>query len=477
VSVMNKPSILERAREAIRVFKKGYPAGAKSLPFAWPTFRELKPQWHLINLQTYIDEGFTLNSLVYSAIMFKVRAVIPAPLCAYTGDPDYPEKLPPEHPLTKLVTRPNSHQSWTEFQSQNAVYLNLDGNVFIYKDRVHKEMYSLRPDRVYIVPNKGVPASIKGYLYVREGSGISDGLPILPGDMIHIKLPHPGDPLEGMGYGLSPLSPAAQCADIDNMITKFINLFFQRGSMLTGVLSFDVPLKEPVVDVILDRWKKKYGGHDKWGVGVLDRGGTYSRVGLTFEEMGFHDQDARSECRILGPFGVPPALIGSRVGLESTNYSVLEGYRKAVWEDTLVPELRLFEVEYQHHLKTSNGFVKYDLSQVPALQKELPTVVNAAFTLWQMGVPANQALAAVGLRIGKVPGGDVPYTFAGRGQGQGPHVGVEEGWGMRSLTCQQCGGEVKLIEGGLLKCSLCERLYALSGGNGSGEDLLLPYRV
>lgn len=430
---MRKPPFLVRARAAVDLFRHGYPV--KSVPKPWAPWRQLTPQWHLINLDSYVNEGFAKNSLVYSAIMYKARTMMTAPLRAYKGDPDYPTLLSPKHSLAKLVARPNEHQSWTEFQVLNVVYLNVAGNVYIYKDRKRRQLQALRPDRVFIVPTgKTVPAGLSHFLYVPEGKSPSqspnaDTFPILPEDMIHIKLPYPLDPLEGMGYGMSPLSACAQIVDIDNMITEFLNVFFQKGTMLTGILSFDIPLKENVVDTILERWEGKYGGHNKWSTGVLDRGGSYQRLGLTFEEMGFEEQDARNECRILGPFGVPPILISSRVGLERSTYSNYESARQACWQDTLVPELKMFEIEYQRHLRGRQAFVQFDTSQVPALRKDLVPAINAAFTLVQMGVPANQALQAVGLRIGKVPGGDVPYIPSGRGQGQGPHVGDDEGWG------------------------------------------------
>ena len=167
---MKKPSVVLRAQEALKVFRHGYPAERKGMPFAWPSFRQLKPQWHLINLQSYINEGWCLNALVYSAIMYKVRATVSAPLRAYTGDPDYPTLLSPNHRLSKLVARPNEHQSWVEFQALNYVYFNLDGNVFILKDPLEGNLYSLRPDRVFIVPNDSIPAGIAYYVYVPEGS-------------------------------------------------------------------------------------------------------------------------------------------------------------------------------------------------------------------------------------------------------------------------------------------------------------------
>jgi len=435
-------NLLKRAREAYEYFRylgisEKWPSNAdylesKELPFAWPDLSKEEPLWHIADLSTCYQEGFNTNSLIYSAIMYKVRATITAPLRAYSGTEDDAVKLGPEDPLTQRLRNPNPRQSWTEFHSRNVVFLNIAGNVYIYIDPVSGEMYSLNPDRMYIIPNADEIADLKGFLYVEEGKPVEAGIPILPADMLHIKLPNPADPLEGMGYGLSPISAAAQSTDVDNMVTKFLNLFFKKGGMLTGVLQFEVPLKDDVVDTILERWEKKYGGFENWKVGVLDRGAKYNRVGLTFEEMGFGEIDARSETRILGPFGIAPILIGAKIGLERSTYSNYEAARQAVWEDTLVPELELFQIEYQTRFNEPGRFVKFDYSGVPALQRALPRQISAAFTLVQMRVPPNQALRAVGLSIGPIPDGDKPVDLSGPGKLQGPRSDADEdSWGMR----------------------------------------------
>jgi len=312
---------------------------------------------------------------------------------------------------------------------------------------------------------------------------------MLPEDIIHVKFPNPGDPLEGLGYGLPPLSSVAYSVDVDNLATSFLNVFFQKGTMLAGVLSFDIPLKEDVVDTVLERWKKKYGGSGKWGeVGVLDRGAKYSRLGLTIEEMGFGQLDERNESRILSVFGVPPILVGSRLGIAGSTYSNAESARRMVWEDTLLPELKLFEVEYQRKLNHGQSFVKFDFSQVPALMKDIPILVNAAYTLTRMGVPPNQALQAVGLKIGDVPDGDKPLQqFSqtpvergeGRGEEQGPRSDAEDdSWGMSSLDCSNCGGSLKMLvdSKNLVECRSCSQLYQLSNNGRVSHGELLSLR-
>ncbi|MFA5526621.1 MAG: phage portal protein [Acholeplasmataceae bacterium] len=432
-------SLLDRAKAAVHTFRHGLSSsqtwGKKDLPFAWPDFKKERPEWHLVDYNAYIREGYSLNSLVYSAVMYKVRATVTAPLRGYSGTEDDPQLLPRDDPYQARLVQPNPYQSWVEFHSRNVVFLNISGNVYIYIDPDSGEMYSFRPDRVYIVPDSDSHAGLKGFIYVPEGKShldLENVLPILPEDMLHIKLPNPLDELEGLGYGMSPLQPAAQVVDVDNLVTKFLNIFFNKGAMVTGILKFDVPLKDNVVDKILDRWKEKYGGIFNWQVGVLDRGGTYERVALTFEEMGFDDVDTRSETRILGPFGIAPILIGARAGLASSTYSNYEAARQAVWEDTLIPEQTLFETEYKNRLDESDKFVMMDYSRVPALQRALSRQINAAYTLVQMRVPPNQALRGVGLRIGNVPGGDEPIELSGPGAQQGPRTDPErESWGMR----------------------------------------------
>ncbi len=415
-----RPNIINRLQIAWSVFRRGFPRqvvgggqnkAAQSSPFMWPAWREDNPQWQLTDFATFVEEGFNRNSIIYSAIMYKARSKMSAPLRAFTGDPRTPDPAPPDHPLSKLVSRPNPHQSWPEFSMLMEIYFNL-GNAFNLMIRpvrggLPEAIYTLRPDRVFILPDDG---GIKGYLYVPEGSAVTDGIPILPQDMMHVKLPNPSDPLEGLGWGMPPVS-IAQSTDVDNDVTRFLKLFFQNGAMPLGLLKFNIPLDDETLTAVKRRWQEIYGGVDNWSdVGVLDNGGDYQKIGSTFEEMGFEAIDERNESRILGPFGVPPILIGTRTGLARSTYSNFETARRAFWEDTAVPELQLFEAEFQYFLRTDDGgFVAYDKSKVPALQQNVPDLIKAAFQMWQMGTSANQAFSSVGLKVAEIPGGDVGY--------------------------------------------------------------------
>lgn len=416
-----RPSIPERARIAWKVFRHGFPRAlnaskqATRMPIMFPRFRLGEPQWRIIDVQSYIDEGFNLNSLVYSAVMYKARAIQSAPLRAYTGDFDHPELLPSNHALSRLATRPNPSQSWREYQALQEVFLNIAGEAYgltvrTRTDELPEKVIPLNPMRTYIVPGSG--GTLKGYLYVPEGRSVRDGIPLLPQDVMHTKLPNPGDPLDGQGYGLSPFSPMAQSGDVDNMITKFIKIFFERGTMLTYLMQFgeDIALDDADIAVYKERWKEMYGGFENWDeVGIMDRGGDVKRLGMTFDEMNFENLDERNEARILGPFGVPLTLIPTRSGLQGATYNNKQEDRRMFWEDTMMAEIGLFEVEYQYYITSPDGFLAFDLSKVPALRQDIPKLVEAWKGLVQFGVPKNTASEVVGLDLGQLPDGGIAY--------------------------------------------------------------------
>ncbi len=390
----------------------------------WPDRYDGLPQWSMIGLDSYINKGFQQNSIVNSAVMYKVRAARTAPLRAYVGTLDTPELAPRDHPLAMLCARPNPDMSADEFHDLNTVFFNLAGSVYIYLERPNENalptaMYTFRPDRMRIIPDKG--NRIKGYVYIPEGGNIQDAIPILPADMMHVKNPNPGDKLGGLGDGLSPLKASAQSIDVDNSVTAYLKRFFERGTMFQGILKLNMPLDDAQIARLKERWKQQYGGVENWDeIGILDQFGEYQRISPTFDEMGFESIDERNETRTLGPLGVPPILIGARVGLKHATYANFEAARKLFWEDTFWPDLLIFEHEYQYYLVSDDGaFVMFDLSRVPALRKDIPKLTRAALDLWNAGVPIEIACKTVGLPMMAFPGSLVSY-ISGQPVGQAP---------------------------------------------------------
>lgn len=361
-------TVIERVKRAFAPREVKAPQASRTL--LWPRWREGMPDWQMTDLTSYIEEGFDANAIIYSAIMFKVRAAYSAVLRAYEGTRDEPVLLPYAHELSLLCDRPNHWQSFAELQAEMIVYFNLMGNAYVwYRRKQGSEyplaFYNLRPDWVHHLYQD---QELKGYVYAPAGVALQDGTPLLAQDVMHIRLPNPGDPFAGMGKGFSPIAALARSADVDNALTAFLKRFIDEGAMPRYLLSVDAPLNEQIVEEATEAWMERFGGEGNWLKPMIQgHGATTQKLSASLDELATAQLDARNESRIAMAFGVPLTLIESRPDLVQATYSNKQQDYKMFLETTLLPELDMFQQEWRYYLRSDDGrkFAQYDLSKVP----------------------------------------------------------------------------------------------------------------
>lgn len=390
-------------------------ASTKAFPFMLPNWTDSGEwHWNMTSVQSYMEEGFGRNPVIYSAIMHKVRALTQAPLRAFTGDEEKPKLAPKDSPLALLAKYPNTFQSSMEFMQQCVVYKNLSGNCFIYMEKSSRTstlptaLYSLRPDRIKILSRNG---KLAGYMYKPEGyQGGEGGFPILPEYMIHIRYPAALDPLEGQGYAMSPIQPAAYAADVDNQFSKFLYMFFRHGGVGLAALEFEMPLADPDIARLRNEWSEMYGGAENWPKPiVLDKKGKYHALTPPFKDLASREIDGRNESRILGPLGVPGMLIGMASAMDRATFSNYEQADKAFWQTTMNADLLLFEVEFERRLRDGDSFIKFDKSKVPALQLDMKQLADTWGVFVDRGMPPVIAAKVVGIEVERYEGDEISY--------------------------------------------------------------------
>lgn len=414
-----KPNIITRFRHGIRSFlnppiEKNFP-----LPMVWHMVNTGSYQWHMIDYEAYAKDGYSQNAVIYGAIKYKLDAIAQAPMRAYEGTIYKAEISENEnHPLYLLAQRPNEYQSHVEFMQYNELYLNLHGNSFIYLLRGENGlpigMYPLRPDRVAIVPMKSESSQQSRvtirYAYFPDGMSKDKMIPIPSEDMLHIKYPNPYDPLEGLGYGLSPLSAGAFSADTDNYMTKFLGQYFKnQGIMPGGVIQLPYDSNPEDIATLREQIGEVYGGAGNWGKPlVIDGGGTFSHMVPSFKDMGLEGIDLRNVRRITTVFGVPGRLIG--LDEANSTYNNLSEAKEDFWQNTMNTELKLFEEEFRHKVTIGDQtFLRFDVSGIPAFADDTAMQVQTYKELVGNFVPPHTAARIAGLDIGELEHGDESF--------------------------------------------------------------------
>lgn len=413
----------DRVKFGWEAFKHGaFPRpgwGSKAVPIFWPSMvSNPVPEVRLRSYTTYAQYGYASNALVLEALSYKYRAMSQVRLLA--RDSETNDEAPLGSPLANLLMRPNPHQSMRQLMQLSDLYLNISGNAYILLDRVStkttpRAMYAIRPDRISIIPerilDKPPYVEIMGYVYTPDGNDWEQGIPILPEDLIHVKLPNPLDPYEGLGVGQSPFASVAREVDTDAYVTKYLYELFSSGALIDIYLSFKEKMEPDVLEAARDRFMEKYGGEESFHtVAAMDGGGEIKHFGLNFREYGFDALDERSETRITGVLGVPVTLLNTRSGAAQATYNNKQSDRRMFWEDVFLSEIGLFMDEFKYYLRDGEYEPVLDTSGVAALREILNESIDTYVKMINNLIPPNEAIRMLGLGISEIPLGDVSWA-------------------------------------------------------------------
>lgn len=420
-------NIIQRVQSAIRGFSNPndysnniiLPSAGEQkefpLPIVWSLVSPGRYDFSLIDYASYVREGYSQNAVLYSAIKYKNDSISQAPLRAYKGNPNKARLIEDnKHPLAQLANRPNDYMSKVEYMQYCVTYLNIHGNCFIYwtgfdSKKVVPGLYPLRPDRVKIVPDSD--KKVVGYMYYPDGLSVENARPILRENMLHIKFPNPYDPLEGQGYGLSPMSAAATSIDTDNYMTKFLGMYFQRNGIMPGGI-IELPYESNMEDIakLREQWLDTYGGASNWGKPmVLDSSGKWVNGSMAFKDMVLDAIDLRNIRRTTAVLGVPAKVLG--LDNESSTYNNLAEADAMFWQHTMSSELQLFEEEMSLKVKYKDeeAFLRFDISGIAAFAEDTTSQVANYVQLVQHFVPPIEAARVAGLDIEQIPNGDIAF--------------------------------------------------------------------
>lgn len=272
--------------------------------------------------------------------------------------------------LRMLLDKVNDSWTFHRLMEMTELSLCLWGSSFWALNRGNSGMqpprsiWWLRPDRVTVYP--GTDTYVTGFTYTPIGGG--EDIPFKASEIFWLRKPNPIDEFSG----LSPLAAARLAADTANAAQKANMNLFKQGIQLGGIVSPKAGqpmLTDEQGKQLEQQFNKKFTGAEnahKWAVMKLD---------MQFQSMQMTPKDAEylgalqwSLEEIARAYGVPLDLVGGQ-----RTYANVQEARSAMWEDTILPELRMIGTELTEQLLPmfpgEADVAEFDVSKVAVLQE------------------------------------------------------------------------------------------------------------
>lgn len=327
-----------------------------------------RPVWSGRDYGVLLCEGFRRNPIAYRCIRLIAESAASAPLVVFDGA----SRAGADHPLQRLLDRPNPEQSGPDLWESFYGYLQTAGDTYLEAvgEEAPVELYALRPDRILVIPGpRGWPDT---YEYTVDGNLARlrrrrDGfMPVL-----HLKLFNPSDDY----YGFSPLQAAAYAIDIHNASSAWNKALLDNAARPSGALIYANPdaggrMTEDQFDRLKAELAEAHTGAAGAGRPLLLEGGLEWRpMALTPAEMDFIEGKHVAAREIALAFGVPPQLLG--IPGDAT-YSTYKEAQAAFWRNAVAPLAERGARALTAWLSPLFGGarVAVDLDRVPALSVE-----------------------------------------------------------------------------------------------------------
>jgi HK97 family phage portal protein len=360
-------------------------------------FDLIVPHWAKYDELKFVSQAYRANPVVYRSVEYLAQSVSTATLLAWRAGREVETKLSDRHPMSLLLLRPSrEYETQTRFIRQVIRRLCLSGEAIIYKvtegpGRV-TEMQLLQSSQITVIPDS---FGIKRFDYRPDGMG--EPIPLNPEDIIFLKFDDPLDPFRG----LSPLAAAWREAQTDTSIGDYRKSFFDNAAIPSGVLTTKMDASRQKLQEWSSDWQDKYSGYRNAGKTPALAGGLeYQKTGATPGEIDFSDVVAIPEIRIPMVFGVGPILINAKAGLDRSSYTNYEAARVTFWQDTASPLMALIQDDMTIGLTTEadNFFIRFDTSEVPALQEDISKRETRAVSSLRNGaITINEYRQIIGL--------------------------------------------------------------------------------
>jgi len=379
-----------------------------------------------VNMQTYLEEGYNTNSLVFSVInaMAQKSSTVPIyirdikneeafdslrKLRSATGYDmaltqklkhiDLENKAFADQTMPLPIAKPNPYQTWTELSQMYKTFLRLTGNAYFYMQIPEMGMNEGTPQAIYLLPSHliqivvkentsmiGLENPVKEYMLI-EG----DQQTTFPAEkVIHIKYANPNYSSDGEHlYGFSPLRPLLKNIQSSNDAMELNAKTLKSGGAFGFIHGKNVPITEEQAAQLKQRLVEM--NNDPSDLGRIAGSSAemgFTRISLTTDELKPFDYLRFDMKQICNALGWSDNLMNND---EGGKHDKQDAERKRVVTDNIVPDLKLLtdalNAEFLPKFKNYKGQTfEFDIMELPEMQDDAKELSEIMFEGVRMAV-------------------------------------------------------------------------------------------
>lgn len=282
---------------------------------------------------------------VFSCVKVIAEAVGQLPLHVYRRTDVRRRERLADHPIAKLLKRPNRLMSHITFFEQQTAQMCLWGAS--YANRVYDvrtdETIALYPwkssgvscEAVKTTDERGYPSLAKQFTY--NGTQFNDE------QVVHVPLMT----LDGL-TAMSPIRQNSMAISVADEQQNFSRQFYRNGVKLSGALEHPSRLSPEAADRLRANWSSVYAGSSNAGkVAILEEGMKFNSLAMPLQDAQFIETAKFSREEIAAIYRVPPHMIGH---MDRATFSNIEHQSLEFAVYTLTPYLVKWESELANAL-------------------------------------------------------------------------------------------------------------------------------
>lgn len=274
--------------------------------------------------------------------------------------------------VNKTLERPNEELSFSNFIRAIATYLVFGGRCLLYKTNgiLSRNIYVFSPDSFQIIRDET-------NLKVKEiilGSETISGKDLE--DYHIIKNFDPYDKIAGFGNGYSQIKPLAMVGDMLNFLMIHNCTLLKNGGRTSGIYTLPTNTPNSQIEAIKQAFSTQTGAKEAGKVAfVKSDTGSFTPFSTNPKDLDWVNGMIELQkiiCRVLG---IPEALVMN----ENSTYNNLEGFKKKVYQDTIIPFANMICEELTYFLRNDldeGEYIAINTSNIKALQIDLAKEIS-----------------------------------------------------------------------------------------------------